>query len=117
MVMKIFGTRRRRKPLEQAVTAPGDWVSAHCIVERKGVAHGRMKRGRGLPETLVEIAATLTAGDMDEEAVEHHALLLVLVEAEVEKLSQITPALRCAEGVGLPNVAGARVAVLCASVT
>jgi hypothetical protein len=41
---------------------------------------------------LVEVAAALTAGDVDEDAVEHDALLLILVEAEVEKLAQVSPA-------------------------
>jgi hypothetical protein len=31
---------------------------------------------------------------VDEDAVEHDALLLVLVEAEVEKLAQVSPTLR-----------------------
>jgi hypothetical protein len=76
-----------------------------------------VKRGGRLPEALIEVATTLTAGDVDENAVEHHALLLVLVEAEVEKLPQITPALRRAEGESMPNVADAGVAVLCGAVT
>ena len=39
----------------------------------------------------------------------------VLVEAEIEKLPQIPPALRRAEGIGMPDVAGAGIAVLCAA--
>ena len=72
-----------------------------------------VQRGGGLSEALVEVAAALTAGDVDEHAVEHNALLLVLVEAEVEKLAQVSPALRRTEGVacrmspaqGLPSCA------------
>jgi hypothetical protein len=52
---------------------------------------------------------------VDEHAVEHHALLLVLVEAEVEKLAQVPPALRRAEGISLTDTAGTGVAILCAA--
>src|SRR5277367_5637302 len=75
-----------------------------------------VKRGRGLPEALVEVAAALAAGDVDEDAVEHHALLLVLVEAEIQKLSQKPTALRRAKRIGALKGACARVAVLCAAV-
>ena len=61
---------------------------------------------------MVEIIAPLTARNVDEEAVENHAFLFVFVEAEVEKLPQIPPALRRAEGIGPPNVIGAGIAVL-----
>ncbi len=71
-----------------------------------------MQRGGGLSEALVEIAAALAAGDVDENAVEDDALVLVLVEPEVEKLPQIAPALRRPEGIGMPDVAGTRVAVV-----
>ncbi len=69
-------------------------------------------RGRGLAEAQVEVAGALAAGDVHQDAVEHPALGFVLVEAEIEKLAQVAPALRGAEGIGVRDVAGAGVAVL-----
>src|SRR5690242_16309285 len=99
----------RRQPREQAVIASGDRVGARGVVEWKGVALGR---GRGLTKALVEVAPSLTTGDVDGDAVEDYALPFVLVEAEVEKLPQIPPVLRRAEGIRPLNVTSARVAVL-----
>jgi hypothetical protein len=64
-----------------------------------------------LTETLVEVATAFAAGDVDQNAVEYHALLLVLIEAEIEKLPKVPSALRRAKRIGVPDVAGTRIAV------
>jgi len=100
----------RRQAIEQAVGPPCRRVGLGCIVKRKEVAHAR--RTRRLSESLVEVAASLAAGNVDQQAVEYGALLFVLVQAEVKKLPQVPPALRRAEGVGMSDVGGAGVTPL-----
>src|SRR6516165_12079871 len=100
----------RRQAIEQAVGPPCRRVGLGCIVKRKEVAHAR--RTRRLSESLVEVAASLAAGNVDQQAVEYGALLFVLVQAEVKKLPQVPPALRRAEGVGMSDVGGAGITPL-----
>jgi len=70
----LWHSAPRCKPLEQSVAAAGKRVSARRVIKWKGVAHRRVKRGGGLPEPLVEVAATLAAGDVDENSVEYRCV-------------------------------------------
>ena len=115
LVKKIFGTflraaSRSNNPSLRSVTGSVCAVS----VNGKGIVG---QRCRWLAETLVEIAATLAARDVDEHPVKDHALLLVLVEAEIEKLAQIAPALRRTEGIGVIDISGAGIALSRRAVT
>jgi hypothetical protein len=49
---------------------------------------------------------------VDKQSVEDHTLLLIFIQAQVEKLAQITPALRCAKRIRTLDGAGTRVALL-----
>jgi len=68
--------------------------------------------GPRLTEQLIEVAAALAAGNVDKQSVEDHALLLILVEAQVQKLAQIAPALGRAKRVGAFDSAGARLGLV-----
>src|ERR1700730_1374579 len=108
LVKKIFGTRwraarRSRRPSRRPVTGSVPAVSVN--------GNGSLgSDADGCPKRMLKSPPRLAAGDVHQQAVEHQPLRLVLVEAEIEELAQKTAALRRAEGVGLPDVAGAGVA-------
>ena len=79
------------------------------IGEWRGFPHPRPQRIGRLSEALIEVGAAPAAGDMDQVAVEHRPLALVLVQAEIEELAQISAALRRAESIRVPDLAGAGV--------
>ena len=75
----------------------------------RGLPHPRPQRVGRLSEALIEVGTAPAAGDMDEVAVEHRPFALVLVQAEIEELAQKSAALRRAESIRVPDLAGAGV--------
>ena len=59
---------------------------------------------------MVELAM-LAAAHMGDQAVEDHAVLLILIQPEVQEMAQETPALRHAKAIGVLEVACAGVAL------
>ena len=116
LVKKIFGRRRAASRSSRPSLHPVTGSMLTVSLNGNALLIVGCSEAEGCPKRWVEVAAALTASDVDEHAVEHDALLLVLVKAEVKKLAQVSPALRCTEGVGVPDVAGAGVAILCTAI-
>jgi hypothetical protein len=101
--------RVRAEPVEEPTPLPRYRVDLGNISEWRGLPHPRPQRVGRLSEALIEVGTAPSAGDMDEVAVEHRPFALVLVQAEIEELAQKSAALRCAESIRVPDLAGAGV--------
>ena len=85
---------------QQAVGQAGVGVGLGLIGEGEQAVDAAGGLAGGLGETLVELAA-LTSGDVGDDAVEHGAARLVVVDAVVQEGAQVAAALGDAEGVGV----------------
>src|ERR1700751_1492816 len=83
----------RAESVKEPLPFPRYRVDLRSIGEWRSFSHPRPQRIGRLPEALVEVGTAPSAGDMDQVAVEHQPLAFVLVQTEIEELTQISAAL------------------------
>src|SRR5262249_33040858 len=88
----------RLEPRELRAALSGHLIERRGIGERKQASDRGGRVQGGLPEALVELAAT-GARDVNDHAVEPSAAGFVLVQAQVEQVAQEAPGLRDADHV------------------